>query len=310
MLRVYLKLLFLIVFISNANAQVSTKEYLFVGHAYGSHSKLDNNLDPIFLSHLQKNNYSKIVLGGDFIYDCNNMVELNNLESFYVNNNVEFVIGNHDNCNSIFKLSRNPINFHYELVNESLLFYLNTSKENNLEIDQYMNFIDEVIINQNPKSIIIFTHQLIFSETDWFVRVNSRKFYDFGTNLYRRLYNKYNNQQIPFYFIAGDIGAFDYTPYAFYHKENNFNLLASGLGNNQHSIGIKIDIGPDINIDFINLKSEELYDIDKFSKMAVQLYQFPKLFLSFLKSNSKLFFSILLTIILVYLLFINYKKYV
>ena len=85
-----------------------------------------------------------------------------------------------------------------------------------------------------------------------------------------------------FYFIAGDIGAFDYTPYAFYHKENNFNLLASGLGNNQHSIGIKIDIGPDINIDFINLKSEELYDIDKYSS-SIQLYQFPKLFVVFKK---------------------------
>ncbi len=34
--------------------------------------------------------YDKVVLGGDFIYDCNNDEELKNLHNFYKKNDISF----------------------------------------------------------------------------------------------------------------------------------------------------------------------------------------------------------------------------
>ena len=306
MLKAHLRLLFLTLII-NLNAQSDDSEIIFVGHAYGSHNTKDSSLDPIFLSHFNKYNYSKVVLGGDFIYDCNNEEELYNLKNFYNNNNVEFIIGNHDNCDSIFELLHNYRDYHHESLNETLIFYLNTSKENDSLIGSYIDYMNETIKEESPKSIVIFTHQLIYSESDWFVRVNSRKFYDFGNKLYEKIYNEYYQKKVPIYFIAGDIGAFDLIPYAFYHKENNFNLIASGIGNRFFSKAVKITIDSNINIEFVDLITGELEDLKNYSKIKVQFYQFPKLILFIIKSNYLIILIILLSLILVYL-YIKFKR--
>ncbi len=310
MLKVLLRLLFLVLYTNSINSQSNYDEILFAGHAYGSHKEIDNFLDGNLISHFNENDYSKLILGGDFIYDCNSQVELNNFKNFYLNNSVELVIGNHDNCDPIFELSIKSKNYYYELINNTLIFYLNTSKENVSETDSIVEYVDNLITEKAPQNVIIFTHQLIFSKSDWFIRVNSRKFYDFGNKLYQKFYDKYHNQKLPFYFIAGDIGAFDYTPYAFYHKDNNFNLLASGLGNNFHSKAIRIIIDSNVNLDFVDLKSGNFENLNKYSKLKVQLYQFPKLILFIIKSNYLLVFSMFLSFILVYLLSILVKKYV
>ena len=305
MLRGHLKLLFLILFISNLHSQTESKKFLFVGHAYGSHQAEDNNLDPLFLKFHNENNelYDKVVLGGDFIYDCSNDEELDNFYNFYKKNDVSFVIGNHDNCEQIFKLynlNKKKENYH-ELIGKNLIFYLNTSKEDSQEIKSVIEYIDKIIENKSPNNIIFFTHQLIFSNSDWHVRVNSRKYYSYGNNIYKELYKKYHEDQRQFYFISGDIGAFRYTPFAFYDNDVNFNFLASGIGNGTNTLGLLLDLGNTINFRFINLKTAELYSSNRFSKIKVQIYQLPKLIFYNLKKNYLLSLSILLTLILVYL---------
>ena len=164
MSRAHLKLLFLILFISNTNSQESKDKILFVGHAYGSHKLIDNKLDPNFLNFNNDNNkrFNKIVFGGDFIYDCSNENELNNLYDFYEENNVNFVVGNHDNCPTIFQLiqnSKGSLDYH-ESVGQTLIFYLNTSIEDLDKIEFTTDYIDKTINQKSPKNIIIFSHQI------------------------------------------------------------------------------------------------------------------------------------------------------
>ncbi len=312
MSRELLKLIFLILFISNLHSQTERKKFLFVGHAYGSHQVQDNNLDPLFLKFHKENKsmYDKVVLGGDFIYDCNNDEELKNLHNFYKKNDISFVIGNHDNCQKLFDLTETNIDRenYYERVDKNLIFYLNTSKEDSQQIKSVVGYIDQVIEKESPNNIIIFTHQLIFSESDWYVRTNSRKYYSYGNKIYQEIYKKYYKSEEQFYFISGDIGAFRYIPYAFYDKDINFNFFASGIGNGKNTLGLLIDLGNTINFRFIDLKTAELYSSNKFSKIKVQIYQLPKLILYNLKKNYLLSLSILVTLILVYLYINRLKK--
>ena len=67
MLKVHLRLLFLILYTNSINSQSNYDEILFAGHAYGSHKEIDNSLDGNLISHYNENDYSKLILGGDFI---------------------------------------------------------------------------------------------------------------------------------------------------------------------------------------------------------------------------------------------------
>ena len=312
MLKGHLKLIFLILSISNLNSQTESKKLLFVGHAYGSHQLQDDKLDPLFLKFHNENKeeYTQVVLGGDFIYDCTNKQELDNLNAFYKRNDVRLVIGNHDNCEEIYELldfNKKSENY-YELVDKNLIFYLNTSKGDSEKIENIIKYIDTVIERESPRNIIIFTHQLIFSSSDWYVRTNSRKYYNYGNKIYKEIYEKYFNDEKQFYFISGDIGAFKFTPYAFYDEDENFSFLASGIGNGLNTLGLLIDINNDIKLKFIDFKTSTLYDLNRFSKIKVQVYQFPKLILYYLKQSYLLIFSIIAMLIL-YLFRNTFRKY-
>tara|TARA_A100000164_G_scaffold376647_1_gene414130 strand:- start:3818 stop:4768 length:951 start_codon:yes stop_codon:yes gene_type:complete len=312
MLKELPKLLFLILFINNLYTQSESKKILFVGHAFGSHQVPDNNIDPLLLKFHNENNkiYDELILGGDFIYDCRNNEEFENFYNFFKSNNVNFVIGNHENCEQVLSLNEtfNKRENHYELVGNNLILFLNTSKEDNQEINNTIEYIDKIIEEESPSNIIVFTHQLIFSDSDWHIRVNSRKYYDYANKVYLEIFKKYYKRKEQFYFIAGDIGAFKYTPFAFYDKDLNFNFLASGIGNGNNSLGLLIDIDTNVDFRFIDLKTLVLYDPGRFSKIKVQIYQLPKLILSILKKNYLFSLSIIVTLILVYLFQNRLKK--
>lgn len=286
MLKVQLKLLFLLLTISQTYSQLNNEKILFVGHAYGSHSLNDKALDPIFVDFSSKygSKYNQIILGGDFIYDCKDDIEFNNFLEFYNLNQPNLVIGGHDNCNRILSLidNKETANY-YEKKEENLLLYLNTSLNSYEKVDMLYNYVVKTINSQKPKNILIFTHQLIFSESDWYVRVNSRGYYKYANKFYNKLYKNYYKTKDNFYFIAGDIGAFQYTPYAFSDVDENFRLIATGLGNNYHYKGIEIELSNEVKINFVDLKSAITEPLNKYSKLKVQIYQFPKLILSRLK---------------------------
>ena len=279
-----LKLLFLGLITSQIYCQENYETILFTGHAFGSHSSDDKSLDPVFLEHLNKNskNYNEIILGGDFLYNCEDLVEFENFLTFYNKYNPRLVIGGHDICDKVFKILDYNLN-RFKQVNDTLLFYLNTSIDSTNEVYYLYNFINKNISIKKPKNIIIFTHQLIYSTSDWNIRVNSRGFYNYGNMLYDKIYSKYYKSDIDFNFVSGDIGAFPYTPHSYYHNTENFNFYASGIGNNKHYKAVLVEIGDNTRINFLDLRSNTIERKTKYSKFNVQIYQFPKLFLSRIK---------------------------
>ncbi|MDA9818767.1 hypothetical protein N9B78_01500 [Flavobacteriaceae bacterium] len=279
-----LKLLFLVSITSHIYTQQDYENILFVGHAYGSHSAKDQSLDPIFLEHTYNNsqNYNEIILGGDFLYNCQNLIEFENFLKFYKTFSPRLVIGGHDVCDKVYNLLNYSFN-NVRQINETLLFYLNTSIESNNEVDYLYDLILKNIEIKKPKNIIIFTHQLIFSKSDWNIRVNSRGDYNFANTLYDKIYSKFYKSEIKFHFVSGDIGAFPYTPYAYYNNSENFNYYASGIGNGSNYKAIVIKIKDELSFNFLDLENNMLERKEKYSKLYVQLYQFPKLLLSHLK---------------------------
>ena len=75
-----------------------------------------------------------------------------------------------------------------------------------------------------------------------------------------------------------------------------------------HNKAILLHIGKDVSVQFIDLTSGKIEPTTKYSKIKVQLYQFPKLILSIIKRNYLLLIPLILLIILVYLRSVFYKN--
>ena len=302
MLKELFTLLFLSLFINPINSQINENNFLFVGHAYGSHKLEDQSIDlelQTFIKEQKDILFTKIIFGGDMIQDCEDDIEISNFIKVLSENKTNFVIGNHDNCNKIIEIAKNRYGGlnSSEIINDNLILYLNTSIQSDAEVNELFSFIETEIIRANPNNVLIFSHQLIFSKSDFYVRVNSRKFYDYGNKLYDKIYNKFFTGDIKIHFFAGDIGAFKFTPYAFYDKIDNFSFYAVGIGNLINSKGILIDFNEEVQVNFVDLSTKEIEPKTKYIKHKVQLYQFPKLILSIIKFNIE-FFLILLGLIL------------
>lgn len=131
-------------------------------------------------------------------------------------------------------------------------------------------------MNAKPNNVVILSHQLFFSKSDFYVRVNSRKYYDYGNNLYDKVYN---------HFFAGDIGAFPLTPYSFYNNVDNFIFYGFEVGNEKNHKAILIEMNNDIKVNFVDIKSRVIEPKEKYLKYKVQFYQFPTVILSYVKRN-------------------------
>ena len=290
MLKELFKLLFLILFINPINSQIDENTVLFVGHAYGSHKIQDQTIDLDLLRFIKDKKdilFKKVILGGDMIQNCEDDVEISNFIRVLNENKINFVIGNHDNCNKIIEIANNRyggLNTS-EIINNNLVLYLNTSIQSDAEVDELFSFIETEIMRSNPNNVLIFSHQLFFSKSDFYVRVNSRKFYDYGNRVYDKIYNNFFAGDIKIHFFAGDIGAFPLTPYAFYDKIDNFSFYAVGLGNQKNHKALLIDINNDVIVNYIDINSSVIESKEKYSKYKVQFYQFPKLILSYVKRH-------------------------
>lgn len=305
MLKVLSKLLFITIVTSFSNSELDKERYFFIGHAYGSHADNDRQLDPTLINFIKENSdlYDTIVLGGDFIYNCDDDLELERFLNFLDTNNVKYVIGNHENCNSIINLTKTyfgGLNY-FEEKNDNLIFFLNTSIGSYEESDDLFNYFDGIVQSRSPNNILIFTHELIFSNSDFYVRTNSRKNYEFGNYFYNKIKKKYFQSDKTFNFISGDIGAFSLTPFSFYHSEDNFNLFASGIGNKKNYKGILINVSDNIAIQFIDIVSGVVEPVSKYNKSKVQIYQFPKLILSIIRKNIGISFTVMIACLFLYL---------
>ena len=312
MSRALLKLLFIcLTTVDNfQNLKANDKDpykILFIGHAYGSHSEMDQKLDSDVIKILENENYDEFVFGGDFIYDCNDDNEFNNLIENINGKNIKLTIGNHDDCEKVKTLIKNKyisIN-QKQILNNTTIIYLNTSIKNQFDLDNLIAFTKSSI--EDHENVIIFCHQVIFSKNDFYLRTNSRKFYDYGNKFYDFLTEKYLGSDKNVFIITGDIGAFDYTPYSFYDKNENFHLYASGIGNSYHKNGINIEINKEglIEANFIKLKNSKLVRKEQFNKIKNQLYQTPKLVLFLIRKHIYILIGVVFPIIISYLLFIK-----
>ena len=305
MLKELFTLLFLLLYINPVNSQLEDNKFFFVGHAYGSHKVKDQNFDPDllhFINNQKDKLFDRIVLGGDVVYDCNDNIEIDNLKRQLDSHNIKFIIGNHDTCSKMLELANKEFGSlnSYEIIKNTLVLYLNTSVTSDEEVEELYNFIKTNIENSSPQNVIIFTHQLIFSKSDFYVRVNSRKYYEYGNKLYDKVYESYINSEIQFHFVAGDIGAFRYTPYSFYDAIDNFRLYGVGIGNLINQKGLLIDFTDDIIVKFIDIKTLEIEPKEKYLRYKVQLYQFPKLILYYIKNY-------IIYILLPIIIFFTYK---
>ena len=318
MSRALLKLLFIYlttaVNFQNLKAQdKDSYKILFIGHAYGSHSEIDKKLDRDVIKILEDENYNEFVFGGDFIYNCNDDNEFDNLIEDINEINVKLTIGNHDDCEKVKTFIKNKylsIN-QKQILNNTIILYLNTSIKNQYDLDNLIAFTERSI--KDYENVIIFCHQVIFSKNDFYLRTNSRKFYDYGVKFYNYLKETYLGSKKKIYIFTGDIGAFDYTPHSFYEKNENFYLFASGIGNSFYKNGVSIDLNYNgkITAKFINLKNSLIEDPKKYNKIYNQFYQFPKLTLFYLKKHILILVLILgsSTILLNYSKFKKWEKY-
>ena len=250
-MNLFFNVLLYIFFISPINE--NDTELLFIGHAYGNpHAGNDEKIEPSLLTFLNNKDLSKykyIVWGGDFFETCSNESEVENFFKLLPYKAIEksiFVYGNHE----MYCYEKETLRFIKKnenqliTINDYDLFFINSNFKNINQVNQALKLVEK------SEKKIIFTHQVIFSPDNWFLRTNSRDFYSVANKFYNELIKISKNITI----ISGDIGAFKRMPYLVYFKNSGNNLIASGLGNgvNNYIVSIKIEKN-DLSFHKINL---------------------------------------------------------
>ena len=273
----------------------------FFGHAYGKPALIDHKMDPSILSFLEED-YTKVVYGGDFIYDTNDQIEIENFVEFNKKRNFVLIPGNHDVNSKLFNHQENR----FELVGNNLLVYLNTNFNNINEVQNSVDFLTETIRKNIFKNVLIFSHQLFYSKSNFDIRTNSRENYELTNLFYDEIYEYLININKNIFIYSGDIGAFRYTPYCYYNQIENISFYSSGLGNglNNYCIEISIDKKNNISNYFVDLKTKKRLDPLKFNRWKVRLYQLPKLVLYEIKQH----YLIILIVLVVLLGMTLFKK--
>jgi len=288
MLKVFYQLLLICLFI---NLSFSQEKILFVGHAYGNPLEKDLIVDPTLKEFLKDKNY-KLIYGGDFV-QLNEEEEIQNFLEFNSKFNYVLVPGNHDVNIKIFDHQK----IRFETYNNSLFIYLNTNFNNPKNIKEAVSVIKKEI-SKNFKNILIFSHQLFYSESIFDIWTNSRTNYDLCNKFYKEVINHLKASNKNIFIYSGDIGAFKSIPYAYFHKNKNIEYFAVGLGNgiNNKAIEIQLSESDEVINKFIDLNSSTREDPDKYSRLRIKLYQLPKLIVFVFKSY---YYIVFLPIIIV-----------
>tara|TARA_X000000368_G_scaffold153911_1_gene121259 strand:- start:10926 stop:11852 length:927 start_codon:yes stop_codon:yes gene_type:complete len=268
---------------------------LFIGHAYGQPG-LDNKvIDPSvsnFINNYSTEKYRYIIWGGDFINDCNSSEEISNffqsIPEIVLQKSL-FIWGDHEfECygNENFKFLEEDEN-RMLTINNFDLFLLNTNFN---EAYEYQNILKR--INSSSRTKILFTHNVIFSKSNWLLRSNGRDFYDLANVFYDEL-----PKEEELTIITGDVGAIKGTPYITYFKKDKTNLLSSGIGNGKNNFALEIELNSN-NISFNKLNldtnnSEEL----KPNYITTTVYNF--IFYFFLSKKRAVVFALLVFALLI-----------
>lgn len=259
------------------------KEIFFIGHAYGSSKKKDKTINAELKTFLNKNKNIFVIWGGDFIQDCNDNTEVKNFKNISSHLKNRYVLGNHDNCDFIKKhILRNKNTNSYEIIKDNLFIYLDTNFKDSKNVDNTLKFTLNILKNNKNENVFIFSHQAIFSTSKFQLLTNSRSNYSLANNFYNELKKTMLKSEKKFHLFSGDIGAFNYMPYAFYEKEKNISKYAVGLGNNKNYKIIKIKGDVVKFYDLITNKTEKL---ENYNAAKIRLTYLPRLIQLFVKEN-------------------------
>lgn len=278
------------------------RDLYFVGHAYGNHKKKDQTINPELKKFINHNKNISIVWGGDFIQKCNDSIEILNFKNTTSKLDNKYVLGNHDNCTMVKEkilFPKKPNSF--ESIGKNLLLYLDANFTDKNDVDKTLAFALGLIESEKHENIFIFTHQVIFSTSQIVLLTNSRNSYELPNIFYKRLKEIMVDSEKKFHLFSGDIGAFNYMPYAFYERENNIYKYAVGLGNNSNYKILKISLNDSIKIKFLDLLTNKEEDLLKYNGNTIRLTYLPRLVQLFAKENliitsiifGALFFSII-----------------
>jgi len=177
-------------------------------------------------------------------------------------------------------------------IDEYDIFLLNSNFKKPKDYEDILNKI-----SSSDKVKVIFTHNVIFSKSNWILRTNGRDYYDLGNQFYDEL-----PKEKDLTIVAGDVGAIKGTPYLTYYKKNETHLLSSGLGNGNKNFAIEIILDPDeISFFKLNLDNNNVREL-KSSYLTTTAYNFIYYF--FLSRKRAVIFFLFM--ILIYL--INRRK--
>ena len=271
-------------FAQNSNSIVSNiDDYSFVvaGHAYGAHTGTNLGLYPKFLEKIKKdtNNFDFFVFTGDIIRGNNQnwkilVNELNNFEKPYW-----FVMGNNDNSSIAREIFKNKYgNTFYKFVIKNELFIVLDTQIDEYKITEDQLLFTKKAISENDtiKNVFIFFSELLWNQDIKYKELKSNKpsrykniqKSNFWTDFYPIL-KQYKNKQ--FYIIAGDVaGNIDAIP-AFYEKNGNITLIASGMGEVKDENYLLVNVNDTISFKLIalnknvNLDNIKNYDLETMS---------------------------------------------
>ena len=239
--------------------------FVMAGHIYGSHN---SSIYPSASLLANMNIFSEkdiefMVLLGD-IFQRSNEVEIQQLKETFLNN-LDYPVfnsaGNHDlEDRELYVKHFGKTYFSFEISSE--LFVFLDSEENNGKImDDQLEFIKNRIqifeSKMNIKNMFIFSHRLLWAIgnppfdkiIDW---VNGPAWHPEDaltvSELIIPLLKRIKDKRV--YFVSGDIGAGAFT--IFYQNDINSNVtyLATGLGDHENDVVIKVRLDRDRNVLF------------------------------------------------------------
>ena len=256
--------------------------FVMAGHIYGSHNSsiypsasLLANMDILFEKDIEF-----MVLLGD-IFQRPNEVEIQQLKETFLNN-LDYPVfnspGNHDlEDRELYVKHFGKTYFSFEISSE-LFVFLDSEVNNGKIMDDQLEFINNRIQifenKENIKNMFIFSHRLLWAIgnppfdkiVDW---VNGPGWHpEDALTVSEYILPKLKSVKGKnVYFVSGDIGAGAFT--IFYQDDINSNItyLATGLGDHENDVIIKVRLDRDGNVLFspISLRGRKMEPIKNYN---------------------------------------------
>ena len=218
-------------------------QFIIIGHAYGNpvdfKLSLYDKLPPIVANIETFINPTAYVFTGDVVAKptAENWINiLFQFDSLGIDN-YWIAPGNHDLGSSYFLDNIQSEPYFSKRINHNLFLVLNTNFSgwtiNQPQIDFVYNELQNI---KGIKNIFVFSHQVWWNKTLGAeydietINTTSQYLLEGDQSFWTDAFPLFQNLNLPTYFFAGDIGAWDFIPAFVENKFDNFYFYASGVG--------------------------------------------------------------------------------